>query len=202
MEGVDWLSAMELAPSLGLQIALGLCLAATTGLRTFLPLLAVNLVAMSGAMELNESYGFIGHWGATVVFGTATLIEILGDKVIGLDHTLDAVGLVAKPVAATILAAAVLVELDPMLAAVLGIVGGGAPASALGLVKAQVRAVASVTTAGVGNTVLSFVEDAVAILSIIVALLVPGLALLLIVVGVVGVVRYLRRARRAGVTAP
>lgn len=203
MDGVDWASAVNLAPSVGLQIALGICLAATTGLRTFLPLLAVNLAALSGALELNESYAFVGHWGATVVLATAALVEVLGDKIIGFDHTLDAVGLVAKPIAATLLAAAVLTELDPLLAAVLGIVSGGAPASAAGLVKAQVRAMASVTTAGIGNAALSFVEDVVAVFSVVLALLVPGLALLLVIVVVGWTLRLLSRGRRANdVTTP
>jgi len=201
MEGIDWAGMGQLAPTLAVQMALGLCLAATTGLRTFLPLLAVNLAAMSGAMQLNESYAFVGHWGATVIFGTATVIEILGDKIIGVDHTLDAVGVAAKPIAATLLAAAVLVELDPLTAAVLGLVGGGASASVLGLLKAKVRAVASVTTAGLGNAVLSLIEDAVALVAVVVSLLLPGLALLLLVIGVWMVVRYVRRSRLAATTS-
>ncbi|MEN0061481.1 MAG: DUF4126 domain-containing protein [Myxococcota bacterium] len=199
--GVDWSSVASVAPSLAVQITLGLCLAATTGLRTFLPLLAVNLVAMSGMLELNESYAFVGHWGATVVFGTATLVEVLGDKIIGVDHTLDAIGVLAKPAAATVLAAAVLTDLDPLLAAVLGLVGGGASASALGLVKAKVRAVASVTTAGVGNAALSLIEDVVAISTVILSLLLPGLTLLLVLIGIFVAVRFIRRARATVETA-
>lgn len=196
MEGMDWTLMASFAPTVAVQIALGLCLAATTGLRTFLPLLAVNLMAMSGALPLNETYAFVGHWGATVIFGTATLLEILGDKIIGIDHALDSVGVVAKPIAATILAAAVLYDLDPLLAAVLGLVGGGASASVMGLVKAQVRAVSSVTTLGVGNTVLSLIEDVVAVTTVVLSLLLPGLALLLIVAGVWFAVRFVRRSRR------
>lgn len=192
--GMDWGSVASMAPSVGLQIALGLCLAATTGLRTFLPLLAVNLMAVFGFMELNETFSFVGHWGATVVFGTATLAEILADKVIGVDHTLDAIGVVAKPIAATLLAAAVFSDLDPLLAAVLAIVGGGASAGVLGLVKAKVRAVASVTTAGVGNVVLSSVEDGLAITAVGLSLIVPGLTLLLIAIGTWLAIRFLRRA--------
>ena len=181
---------------MAVQIMLGLCLAATTGLRTFLPLLAVNLMAMSGAMELNESYAFVGHWGATVIFGTATVAEILGDKIIGVDHSLDAMGAFVKPVAAAVLAAAVLVELDPLLAAVLGLLGGGATAGTMGLVKAQVRGVSSLTTAGVGNVVLSFVEDVVAVVGVVLAILVPALALFILVVATWIVWRWTRRLRR------
>ena len=180
-----------------LHVAMGLCLAATCGLRTFLPLLALNLLALTGNVELNDSYQFVGTWPATVVFGTATVAEFLADKIPGLDHLLDGVGLLAKPTAATILTAATLIHVDPLLAGVLGLVAGGASASVLGLLKAKVRAISSLSTAGVGNVVLSFGEDGLALGTVLIAVLLPGLALAVVLLMAFLMARRIRRWRRS-----
>ncbi|HHO52086.1 MAG TPA: DUF4126 domain-containing protein [Deltaproteobacteria bacterium] len=178
-----------------LNVAMGLCLAATCGLRTFLPLLTLNILALSGSLELNESFEFAGGWPATLVFGTATLVEVVGDKVPGIDHLMDGLGLLAKPIAATILAAAVLTDLDPLLAAVLGMIGGGASASLIGVLKAKVRAVSSVSTAGMGNVVLSVGEDAAALSTVVIAALFPALAVGAVGAGALVMILLLRRRR-------
>lgn len=179
-----------------LNVAMGLCLAATCGLRTFLPLLTLNVLALTGSIELNENFVFAGGWPATLVFGTATLAEIVGDKIPGVDHLMDGLGLMAKPIAATILAAAVLTDLDPLLASVLGLIGGGASASAIGVLKAKARAVSSVSTAGMGNVVLSVGEDAAALTTVVIAAVFPVLAVLGVVGLFVMMSLILRRRRR------
>ncbi|MBX2798259.1 MAG: DUF4126 domain-containing protein [Myxococcales bacterium] len=163
-----------------LHVVMGLCLAATCGLRTFLPLLVLNLLALAGMVELNETFSFVGTWPAGLVFGSATLVELVGDKIPGVDHLLDGLGLVAKPVAGTLLGAAVLNGADPLLAGVLGLIGGGGSASVIGLAKANIRAISTLSTAGLGNAVLSLLEDVIALISVTLAVLVPALAALLL----------------------
>ena len=187
---MDWIALLEYAPDLAdwaVTVAMGLGIAATCGLRAFLPMLAVSLLAMTGRVELHESFAFMGTWPATFLFLVATVAEIAGDKFPGVDHFMDAYGLVLKPMAATVSAAAFIAHVDPLTAVALGLIGGGASASLLGIAKAKVRALSSVSTLGLGNPVLSLGEDVVAIAAIALTVIAPLLALgcLILVAGCV-----------------
>ena len=59
-------------------IALGLSLAATCGLRAFLPLLVVSALAAMGKLELADSFSWMATPLALVCFGSAVVIEIAG----------------------------------------------------------------------------------------------------------------------------
>src|SRR5262249_60144995 len=75
----EWLAAAALA----------IALAATAGLRAWLPLLLAGGLSRAGLLELGPSFQFLGSTKALVIFGIATVLELLADKVPALDHTLD-----------------------------------------------------------------------------------------------------------------
>jgi hypothetical protein len=133
------------------QLAMGFGLAATVGLRTFLPLLAAGLLARFGYVDLGNSFEWMAKTPALIVFGSAVVFEILADKVPGLDHALHFVETFVKPVAGTLVAASLFTNLDPMTAVVLGLVGGGTIAGAVHLAKGTTRAASTVLTGGLGN---------------------------------------------------
>ena len=83
-----------------------------------------------------------------------------------------------------------------MAAWTLGIAAGAPLALGVHATKAGTRAVSTVTTAGIGNPVLSFFEDAMAALILVFTLLLPLIALVLVALLVVGVMRALGRMRR------
>jgi len=183
------------------QLAMGFGLAATVGLRTFLPLLAAGLLARFGYVDLGNSFEWMAKTPALVVFGSAVVFEILADKVPGLDHALHFVETFVKPVAGTLVAASLFTNLDPMTAVVLGLVGGGTIAGAVHVAKGTTRAASTVLTGGLGNPVLSIFDDVLAVGGIILAVLAPIIAAIIVIVLVIGVLRLVTKRRRAAAEA-
>jgi hypothetical protein len=181
---------------LATQLAMGFALAACVGLRTFLPLLAAGLLARFGYVDLGDKFEWMARTPALVVFGSAVIFEVMADKVPGLDHALHVVESFVKPVAGTLVAAAMLTHLDPMTAVVLGLVGGGTIAGAVHLAKGTTRAASTVLTGGLGNPVLSVFDDVFAVGGIILAIVAPIVAALIVLFLVIGVARLLIRRRR------
>jgi hypothetical protein len=177
-------------------VALALALAAAAGLRAWLPLLVAGVVARLGVADLGPSFAWLASWPALSLLGVATAIEIAGDKIPVVDHALDAVGTVIRPLTGTVAAAAALVHVhDPLLALVLGLVVGAPAALAPHVAKSTLRGVSTGTTAGIATPFLSLLEDALSLFIAVLAFLVPLLALLFIVAGVWLTWRWLRRRR-------
>ena len=178
-------------------VALAIALAASTGLRAWLPLLLAGLLARSGLLELGSSFTFLASNQALALFAVATVLEITADKIPALDHVLDAISTVVRPAAGSLLAASALgVVSDPLTALVLG-VAVGAPSSLIPhAAKSAVRAASTTLTAGLANPVLSVLEDAGTVLLFAVAVLFPLLVVLaLVVVGFLLLRRLTRRSQ-------
>jgi len=182
--------------SLLFQIAMGIGLAACAGLRAFLPLFVVGLAGRFDVVPLTATFEWLGSTPALVVFGVAVVAEILADKIPVVDHFLDVAQSVVKPIAGTVLAASVLTELTPLQAAVLGLITGGAVSGVIHVTKAKVRLASTATTAGLGNPVISALEDIGAFFGSLVAIWLPLLLLLLLVAATILTWTLLRRIRR------
>ena len=178
------------------QLAMGFALAACVGLRAFLPLLAAGLLARYGYVNLGASFAWMESTPALVVFGSALVFEVLADKVPILDHALHAVEAFVKPMAATLLAASLFTNLDPVLAMTLGLIGGGTIAGAVHALRGGTRVLSTAATGGLANPVLSLFDDFLATVGVGFAFLVPLLAAIMVIVLVVLGVRMLRRASR------
>ena len=111
--------------SLLLQIATGVGLAAVTGLRAFLPAFVVGVVGRLDWIPLRGGFEWLESTPALVIFGTAFILEILADKIPGVDHFLDATGTVVKPAVGALVMVASLADLPPLYAAVIGLLLGG-----------------------------------------------------------------------------
>jgi hypothetical protein len=173
MESVEMFSA----------VVMGLALAATCGLRAFLPLFAVGCLGALGQIELAASFQWLSRPVALMGLGLALLLEVSGDKFPIVDHFLDSAAVVIKPIAAMIVAASVMTDADPMVTTILGLVVGGSMAEGVHLVKAKVRLMSSAFTATLANPIISFIEDVVAIISTVLAVLMPLLVFVLALVG-------------------
>jgi hypothetical protein len=176
--------------------AFGLVLAACAGLRAFLPVLAAGLGARLLDLPLPAQLQWMARPEALTVFGIATLLEILGDKIPVVDHLLDSVQTLTKPALAVLAATPFLYQLSPEHALVIAIALGAPVALGVHATKATVRAGSTVTTAGLGNPVLSLIEDVVAVVALAVGLLLPFLALALVVGLCVILARLALRLRR------
>jgi hypothetical protein len=167
---------MELA----LQIAAGIGLASCAGLRAFLPLFVVGAAARAGWVRLGEAFGWLDSTPALVVLATAVVAEILADKFPVVDHFLDGVGFLVKPVAGMLVMASTLSATSPLAATVLALILGMPVASGVHLVKAKTRFLSTATTLGLANPVQSVVEDVASFAGCVLCILVPVVALGLI----------------------
>ena len=183
-----------------LPALLGLGLASATGLRTFLPLLMLALAAkfeMFG-VRLIDQMDWLVSWPAIAALGTATVAEFAGDKVPVIDHTLNVIGYVSRPVAGAIAAGSVFWAVDPTAAAIAGVIVGAPAALAFNAAQTGVRVGSTATTGGLGNPVVSLIEDVLAVLTVIVAFLAPILIPLVLLVLAVVVFRLANRIREGG----
>ncbi len=178
-------------PALGL--ILGLSLAATCGLRAFLPLLCIGIAGATGKAELAEAFQWMASPAALACFGTAVVIELAGDKFPAIDHALDGLGVVVKPTAAAVATASMIQDFDPLLALVLGLIAGGSVAEIVHLAKAKTRVLSTAFTGTLANPVLSIVEDVTALAAVVLAFFAPWLVLVAAVVFVAWIYRRWRR---------
>src|SRR5512143_966179 len=191
-------SLTEFLPALALAIAL----AASAGLRAWLPLLLASGLARLGVLDLGPSFQFLSSNKALVVFGVAPLVEIVGDKIPAVDHALDVIGTPLRPAAGALLAASVLGTVsDPLTSIVLGTAVGAPSALVPHAAKSALRAASTATTGGLANPLLSFVEDGVSIALFVLALLVPGLVVALLGLTLYLASRWLRRRRAPAAAA-
>jgi len=192
---MDVVTLTEFLPALALAIAL----AASAGLRAWLPLLLAGGLARLGVLDLGSSFQFLSSTRALVLFGVATAIELVGDKIPAVDHALDVIGTPLRPLAGAVLAASVLGTVtDPLTSVVLGTAVGAPSALVPHAAKSALRAASTTVTGGLANPVLSLIEDAISLLTFILAVLVP-----LVVVALLGLTLYLasRWLRRRRATA-
>lgn len=182
-------------------LALAIGLAACAGLRAWLPLLLAGGLARAGYLELGSSFGFLASDRALLLFGIATTVELLADKVPALDHALDALSTPLRPVAGAILAGSMLGTVsDPLTAVTLGIVVGAPTSLVPHAAKSVARAASTALTAGLANPVLSVIEDVLAVALFVLTVLVPLVVAALVLTLALVVLR--RRARlRAAVPA-
>ncbi len=191
------MESWETALTWVLTITLGFSLAACAGLRAWLPMLVAGLTArFTDQIELGESYQFLESTPVLVLFGVATVVEMVGDKFPVVDHALDAFGTVARPVAGALLSAAVLYQVEnPLFALGIGILVGAPTAAVPHAVKAASRGISTSLTAGIANPLLSIAEDVTALAIAALAVLLPiAVAFSVLVIGAV-ILTYLVRRR-------
>ena len=146
-------------------------------------------------IELNESLAWVTSNAAIAALAVATVVEILADKIPVLDNALHAVGIVARPVAGAVAAGSVFAGLDPTTAAIAGIIVGAPTALAFGAAQGGTRAASTATTGGLGNPVLSVIEDVLAFLTVLIAFVIPLLVPVVLVLLLWAVWRLFRKVR-------
>lgn len=176
----------------------GFGLAGAAGLNAYIPLLILGIAGRLGYADLNAPYTVMSSNVGLGVLVVLLVIEVLADKVPGVDHVNDIINTVVRPAAGGVLflssngAGAI----NPVLAALLGLfVAGG-----VHITKASARPLVTATTGGVGNPIVSVIEDVVSVIGALLAIFAPILVaifLLVLIIAIVYVWRR-RRARRAG----
>ena len=179
-----------------LSILIGLGLSASCGFRIFVPPFIISLAALSGHLELSESFAWMSTLPAVTALGAAVALEIGAYYLPVLDHFLDTVAAPAAVVAGTIVSASIFTELSPMMSWSLALIAGGGIAGAVHVAMAFIRGGSTMLTAGLGNPLVATAELGGAVGTSILSLVMPGLALVVVLtVAGVGVRQWRVKSR-------
>jgi hypothetical protein len=179
--------------SLLLAAAAGIVLAATAGLRAFMPLFAAGLASRTLDWQLASSMQWLASDAALVGLGVATVVEVAADKIPVVDHVLDAIHTVIGPIAGALAALSAWVSLPPTVAMVLALLVGAPVAGGVHILAAATRLKSTLATGGALNPVVSAAEDGLSIGAIVTAFLAPVLALIVAIIVLVIVGRFVAR---------
>jgi len=178
-----------------LSLATAFGLATAAGLNAYIPLFIVALLSrVSSLVTLNEPYGALSSWWVIGTLAVLMVIEILVDKIPAVDTANDVIHTFIRPAAGAILFAASTnaIGLHPVLAALCGVLLAGGVHAA----KTGGRPVVTATTAGVGNPVVSTLEDLISFVTSLLAVVAPYVVLALILTGFSLFAWWYRRRRR------
>ena len=177
-----------------LSIVLGIGLAAATGFRVILPMLIVSGAAYNGHLPLGESFNWLGSPFALTMLSVAAIVEILAYYIPGVDNLLEATP--AAFVAGTVVSAAVMTDVPPMVKWTAAVIAGGGIAGVTQGVTATLRANSTVWTGGLGNLIIATAELGGALLVSFLALAAPAAAIALVVLFLWLAIRLLRQLLR------
>lgn len=158
---------------LALSIALGVGLAAAVGFRVFLPMLVMSVAAYTGHLTLSSGLEWLGTAPALVMLSVATVLEILAYYIPGVDNLLDVVAAPAALIAGTVVSAAVITDLPPIVKWTTAVIAGGGAAGLTQGLTSLLRAKSTVMTAGLGNHAVATGELGGALVLSLLALAAP-----------------------------
>lgn len=174
-------------------------ISAPAGLNAYMPLFLVGLLArFTDLIKLRQPFDMLANEWVLGVLGILLFVELFVDKIPGVDHVNDAIGTLVRPAAGALLFAStnnVVTDMNPALALICGLLAAGS----VHAMKATTRPVVTAFTGGVGNPVVSIVEDIVTFFSVILAIIMPILVLGFLVVTAAFVTWLIlrRRSRKA-----
>jgi len=114
------------------------------------------------------------------MLSVAAALEVLAYYIPGVDNLLDALATPAALIAGTVVSAAVMVDLPPIVRWTTAVIAGGGAAGLTQGLTALLRAKSTLMTAGVGNHVVASGELLGALLLSLLALAAPLLAVALV----------------------
>jgi hypothetical protein len=176
-----------------LAVSLGICLAAAVGFRVFVPVLVVALAARFGALHLAPSFDWVVSNAGIAMLAAAAVVEIAAYFIPGVDNVLDALTTPLALIAGTLMVAAPLWDLPPLIKWTTAVIAGGGAAGITQSLTSLLRAKSTLATGGLANPAVSAAELGGSLLLSVLALLVPVAALILLVIALVWLFRRLRR---------
>ena len=151
----------------------GCALAASAGLNAYAPLLVLAIAGRaSDRIDLVRPYGFLGSTLCIFVLLTLLTIEIVVDKIPQTDYINDLVQSIVRPAAAALALMAITRAANPVNPLVAMIIGLSLGAG-VHVYKMVSRPAITEATNGLGNPMVSMVEDALSAITSILAVLLP-----------------------------
>ena len=176
-----------------LSVLIGVGLSAACGFRIFVPFLIMSIAALSGHLDLAPGFDWVGTPYALIAFLIATVLEVLAYYVPWLDNLLDTIATPTAVVAGVIATAAIITDTSPFLKWSLAVIAGGGAAAAVQVTTVALRGTSAVTTAGLGNPVVSTGELVGSTITSLLAIIVPVITFVLLLLTGYFVWRRLRR---------
>ena len=159
---------------LSLFSAFGLSSAA--GLNAYVPLLIVGLLTRyTDLWHVQAPYDLLASPAVLGVLGVLAAVDFFADKIPVVDHVAHAIGIVVHPAAGAVLFASqnnVLTNVHPVVAMIAGLIVAGSFHAG----RTAVRPVATTATGGIGNPILSLLEDFTSVTLSVLAIFLPFLA--------------------------
>lgn len=166
------------------------------GLNAYIPLLAVALAdRYTGLIQLAAPYDVISSPVAIAVIAVLLGVELLADKIPIVDHVNDLIQSAIRPSAGAILLMAstdTVEAINPIIAMIVGLLVAGG----IHTTKTSFRPVVTATTGGVGNPIVSALEDGIAIVVTVLALIAPIVIAVVLLLTLSLVILMFRRRRR------
>ena len=172
-------------------------LGAGAGLNAYATMLVFGLLArLRPETFTGELARFFASTPVLTIVGLLYIIEFVADKIPAIDHVWDLVHTLIRPAAGAVVAwAAVSKGGLPHGAVIMASVIAGTTALGAHAAKATTRAASTLMTGGLGNPVLSLIEDVLAFAGALAAILLPLLVLVVLLLMVLFFVVLARRKR-------
>ena len=178
-----------------LSVATGLALAAAAGFRAFVPLLAAGLAIHFDYVDAAPGFAWLGDPLVLLALAVATIVEVAGYYIPGVDHALDVVAAPVAVAAGIVATAGVMVGLPDWARWLTAIGAGGIVTTAGHALNTIGRAKTGAVSGGLGNPVYSTGELVGSLTLSALALILPVLAIIALI-GIVIFVLQRRRRRR------
>ena len=159
-----------------LALCLGITLSAASGFRVFLPPFVVSLAALHQDLPLASGFEWLGTYPAAIALGIATIVEIIAYYIPVVDNLLDTIEIPTAIAIGTMLTAANLGDVEPVLQWTLAAIAGGGTAGIIETFTSMTRLASTGMTGGTGNFLVATMEDLSAAVLSILALTLPFLA--------------------------
>jgi len=179
-----------------LSLAVGIGLAAATGMRVFVPLLVLGVAARLEWLPLSAGFQWLSSWPAIIALAVAAVLEIGAYYIPLIDNFLDLLAGPLAVMAGIVTTAAVITDLPPLVRWSVAIVAGGGTAGVVQTVMSVVRLKSTTLTAGFGNFIVSTFELVASFAASLIAILAPVIAIF-VVIGILVLFLALTRNRAA-----
>jgi len=161
---------------IALSVMVGVGLSAACGFRVFIPPLVLCIAGKAGHVTFGQEFAWMDSNVALTAFGLAALLEVGAYYIPWLDNALDTVAAPAAVVAGTLTSASVFgQDMGPWLKWSLAAIAGGGAAGAVQLTTTVTRGTSSALTGGSANWLVSTGEGVGAVITAILAIVVPVL---------------------------
>jgi hypothetical protein len=171
--------------------ACGIVLAASAGLRAFMPLFGLGLASRVLGFSIAPSMEWMASNVGLVGLGVAMVIELVADKVPIVDHALDVLHTIIGPLAGALVTFGLWSDWPPAVAGILAVALGAPVAGLVHAISATTRVKTTIFSGGAFNPAVSLAEDGLSVGAILIALVLPILALIIAIIVLVVILRFL-----------